>query len=75
MSVLRGVGDGIFMTPTTYAAAGILQEVRARDWHGDRNPDVLATAMLSSDDVLLFLGNGDGTLESFGTLSAKSTLR
>jgi hypothetical protein len=67
VSVLRNKGDGTFYPavdyPSGHGGAGSLQ---AGDFNGDGVPDLV----LSSNDLLLFVGIGDGGLLPAQTLSS-----
>ena len=56
-TVLLGKGDGTFITGTTLSNAPSF----VADFNGDGKPDVLA--FTSSNHLLVYLGNGDGTFQ------------
>jgi len=57
-TVLLGKGDGTFITGTTLSNAPSF----VADFNGDGKPDVLA--FTSSNHLLVYLGNGDGTFQA-----------
>ncbi|MGA9355609.1 MAG: FG-GAP-like repeat-containing protein [Terriglobales bacterium] len=66
VSVLLGNGDGTFGPPVFYPTPDVgsgPNVVAIADFNGDGNPDV-ATANYVGDDATVFLGKGDGTLET-----------
>jgi FG-GAP-like repeat/Abnormal spindle-like microcephaly-assoc'd, ASPM-SPD-2-Hydin len=62
VSVFLGNGDGTFKTETTYTTGTGLnpQYIVAGDFNGDGRPD-LAVVNQGSNDVGVFINNGDGT--------------
>jgi hypothetical protein len=67
LSVLLGNGDGSFQPAVTYPAAAGAQYVAVGDFNGDGKPD-LAVSNFSfttfTFNLLIFLGNGDGTFRA-----------
>lgn len=61
LSVLPNNGDGTFGPPQGYGGGAYAFEVAIGDVDGDHIPDV-ALDSLAYDDVWVFQGNGDGTL-------------
>ena len=72
VSVLLGLGSGIFATQQTFFAGDRPWSVTTGDFNGDGITD-LATANLGSDDVSVLLGLGDGTFATQQTFSAGDT--
>jgi VCBS repeat protein/HYDIN/CFA65/VesB family protein/ASPM-SPD-2-Hydin domain-containing protein len=65
VQVLLGNGDGTFQSATSYAIPGLPGGVAVGDFNGDGKLDLAATALvgLSSSEVGVLLGNGDGTFQ------------
>lgn len=64
LALLRGDGDGTFQASTAFATTCDRPEsVVAGDFDGDENVDV-AAACFFSGDVVVMLGNGNGTFDS-----------
>ena len=64
VAVFLGKGDGTFHSPLVYYAAGSGPEALAvADVNHDGKPDIIV-GNLSSDDVSVLLGNGDGTFKA-----------
>ncbi|PYT16691.1 MAG: hypothetical protein DMF51_04120, partial [Acidobacteria bacterium] len=65
VSVLLGAGDGTFGPPSTFGAGSAPQVVATGDFNNDGRPDIVAADLgaqvISSPDVLILLGIGDGT--------------
>jgi len=77
LSVLIGNGDGTFQSPANYALPSYYRGSSpvVADFNGDGKLD-LAVADQDSADLLIFLGNGDGTFQaaqSYTTVLAIST--
>ena len=72
LSVLLGRGDGTFGAPVTYETGPIASSVAVGDFNKDGHLDVVVTNLCNTNDcryganggLSLFLGNGDGTLQS-----------
>jgi hypothetical protein len=67
VSVLSGIGDGSFATPSVYAAGQTPIDVAVGDFNGDGMLDVVAAnqgAFMGTQEgsVSVLLGNGDGSL-------------
>jgi hypothetical protein len=77
IDVLLGNADGTFQTPVSYAAPGA-QTIAAviDDVNGDGKLDVIvvsnptAGAIFSPQQISVFLGNGDGTLQTPQSITA-----
>ncbi len=70
VGVLLGNGDGTFQ-PAVFYATGAVGDVTALalgDLDGDGNLDVTAS-VLSGQQILIFLGKGDGTLQAPSAIS------
>ncbi len=70
VSVFMGNGDGTFAPRLDYTAGNIPVAVTVADFNGDGIPDlaVVNNGFGFSDTVSVFLGKGDGTFLSGGTL-------
>jgi hypothetical protein len=68
VSVLLGNGDGTFQAPTNYASQSYPASfVTIADFNGDGIPDVAVSSQFGDSSgigMMLFLGNGDGTLQA-----------
>ncbi len=66
IAVLLGNGDGTLKPAVTYSAGQWPQFVLLADFNHDGHPDVATAnrAIGTSGQVLIFLGNGDGTLQA-----------
>jgi hypothetical protein len=68
VAVMLGNGDGTFQRPTYYTINNELEgvdSIAVADLNGDGNPDlVVNNNTLSSSNVAVLLGNGDGTFQS-----------
>jgi acetyl esterase/lipase len=67
-----GVGELSFLDPVDYGVGRSPRSVTVADFNGDRLRDV-AVANSASNDVSVFLGNGDGSLRPVGTIAVGST--
>jgi hypothetical protein len=65
VSVLLGNGDGSFAAPVSYAG-GAPNSVKVGDFNNDGKADVAAVSgsFVASGGAALYLGNGDGTLQT-----------
>lgn len=64
ISVALNHGDGTFQTAQTFSAGAIIFNPIVGDFNGDGKMDVATTTIaFHSNMVLVFLGNGDGTLQ------------
>lgn len=65
ISIFLGNGDGTFQAPVNYAygAGQAPFAILAADFNGDGKLDLAFTLTLSSSDVAISLGNGDGTFQ------------
>src|SRR5439155_698459 len=62
--VYQGRGDGTFGNRVRYGVGSTPAQIVAADFNGDGRLDVAVTDLFSPDhDVLIFLGNGDGTFQ------------
>jgi len=72
LSVLLGKGDGTFGAPVTYETGPIASSVAVGDFNKDGHLDVVVANLCNTNNcrygahggLSLFLGNGDGTLQS-----------
>jgi hypothetical protein len=68
INVLLGNGNGTFQSPVSYPAGGLVYAVAVADFNGDGKLDVAALSsqpnVPDSNVVGIFLGNGDGTVQS-----------
>ena len=66
IAVLLGNGDGTLQAPVTYAAGSWPQFLLIADFNKDGHPDVAVVnrAIGTPGQVLIFLGNGDGTFKA-----------
>jgi acetyl esterase/lipase len=67
-----GVGGLSFLDPVDYGVGQSPRSVTVAEFNGDRLPD-LAVANSGSNNVSVFLGNGDGSLRPVGTIAVGST--
>ena len=75
LAILLGNGDGTFQTPNVYLAQLDSFYMTVADFNGDGRLDVAVVNALSNPPagtppISIFLGNGDGTLQSPGIVSA-----
>jgi hypothetical protein len=70
--ILLGNGDGTFGTAKIYTAGTSEQSIAAADINGDGKVDIVLPALDGhfNDEVLVYLGNGDGTFRTPSTLAA-----
>ena len=75
--MLLGNGDGTFQSVTPYAGTGTdTARVEVADFDRDHNADVVALNY-QTGDIAVFLGRGDGTLQSpigFGVGAAPNSV-
>jgi hypothetical protein len=67
VDVFLGKGDGTFGSGTPFATASSPTTLFVGDFNGDGKPDLMAatySSTLSSNEVSLLLGNGDGTFQN-----------
>ncbi|HET6217415.1 MAG TPA: FG-GAP-like repeat-containing protein [Acidobacteriaceae bacterium] len=68
ISLLLGLGDGSFVGGTQYPiqAASLQMQVISADFNGDGKPDFAVDAPYSvaTTELVVYLGNGDGTLQA-----------
>ena len=77
VGVLLGTGSGTFQTARTYSAEGNGNNpvnLAVADLNADGKPDVV-TGNTGRDQITVFLGNGDGSLQSAVSYSPGSTSR
>jgi Bacterial Ig-like domain (group 3)/FG-GAP-like repeat/FG-GAP repeat/Beta-propeller repeat/NHL repeat len=65
VTILLGKGDGSFTAPAPISAVN-LRGIAVADFNGDGKPDLAAT-VFPSNQVVLYLGNGDGTFNAAPT--------
>lgn len=66
VSVLRGTGNGAFMTADNFSVAGTVAGVAVRDFDGDGKPDV-AASVRSTNKVAVLINNGAAPSVSFAS--------
>jgi len=68
VAILLGNGDGTFQSPVTFSTLSSAASIVAGDFNGDGKLDIAVTipgdGSGSAGAVSIFLGNGDGTLQS-----------
>lgn len=68
VSMLLGIGDGSFQSPTSYALNGSPTMLAVNDFNADGFRDVIVSqpslSFSSLSNISEFFGNGDGTLQS-----------
>jgi FG-GAP-like repeat/FG-GAP repeat len=66
VSVFLGRGDGSFKSPVSYSprGCGAVVAVAVADLNGDGNPDLALADNCTSGEVIILLGNGDGTFQA-----------
>lgn len=69
VSVLLGNADGSFRAPASFPAGPACKTVAIADINGDSIPDLITANDDVLDQVSLLVGNGDGTFQSFQTVS------
>src|SRR5262245_29001285 len=67
-----GVGGLSFLDPVDYGVGRSPRSVTVADFNGDQLSD-LAVANSASNNVSVFLGNGDGSLRPVGTIAVGTT--
>jgi len=72
LAVLLGSASGSMSAALTFASGASFNSVTVADFNGDGKPDVASAA--GSGTVSVFLGNGDGTLQSPKQISFTSGL-
>ena len=68
LAISLGNGDGTFQTPTILdfgSGSSVGYSLAVADFNGDGKPDVAVGGFDPPIDTGIFLGNGDGTLQSF----------
>jgi len=75
LSILIGKGDGTFMAPVNYPAAGVPALVAVADFNRDGKADIalLNGETNNSTSVEVFLGKGDGTMGQGRSFHADQT--
>jgi hypothetical protein len=71
VSVLRGLGNGSFMTPDSFAVGGTVAGIAVRDINGDGKPDVAATVRTTNTLVIM---NNNGAAPGVGFASPYTNL-
>ena len=76
LAVLLGNGDGTLQNAVSYPLGDDPTAVTAGDFNGDGNPDIAVAndGYSVPGSISLFLGKGDGTLQSPATLLAGSSV-
>jgi hypothetical protein len=71
-SVLLGIGAGSFGAAVSYTTGTSEESIAVADVNGDGKPDLVLPALSSNfaDEVLIFLGKGDGTFLAPSSLMA-----
>lgn len=69
VSVLRGVGNGAFMSGDNFAVGGTVSGVALKDFDGDGKPDVAATVR-SANKLVVLTNNGTSPAVSFAPSQA-----
>ncbi|WP_155987615.1 FG-GAP repeat domain-containing protein [Pseudacidobacterium ailaaui] len=64
LCVFLGSGKGYFLAPVVLSAPGTFYGLIAGDVNGDGKLDLVAIANSRSYDVVVYLGNGDGTFRA-----------
>ena len=64
VAVLRGMGNGAFMSSDNFAVGGTVSGVAVKDFDGDSKPDVVATVR-SANKVVVLTNNGVTPAVSF----------
>src|SRR2546428_196115 len=64
ISVLLGIGDGIFLPPLSFVAGQNPQGIAVGDLNGDGKLDLAVATNAGSTSVSILLGNGDGTFQA-----------
>lgn len=72
LGVLLGTGGGAFGMAQFYTASDTFGTVAIADFNGDGKPDVAAVDA-TANRVTVFLGNGDGTLQTGKAISLSSS--
>ena len=71
VSILLGTGDGRLLPGGTLSAGRFTTWIATGDFNNDERPD-LAAVNAGSDDISLFLGQGDGNFRSLPPLHASA---
>jgi len=66
VSVLRGLGNGAFMTPDSFSIGGTVAGIAVRDLNGDGKPDVAATVR-TTNKLMVMTNNGAAPSIGFAT--------
>ncbi len=61
VTIVLGLGNGVFVGPTSFSAPGLYSDLITADFNGDGHLDLAGEG--GTTDVFVLLGNGDGTFQ------------